>query len=204
MRNIITIGRQFGSGGREIGKAVADALNIPFYDKELLRRASQESGLRADLFEKADEKTSSILQSFAMSFSNGAFYQPNDYFTDNTLFQLQSEVLRKIVHEGSCVIVGRCADYILKDEAGLTSLFIHAYDADRVARICKVENISEKEALDMMKKKDKMRANYYNYYTDKTWGAASSYGLSLNSSLIGVNGCIAVVQEFIQQRQRLG
>lgn len=115
---IITIGRQFGSGGREIGKKLAEKFGISYYDKELLQLAAKESGLCSELFEKADEKTSgSFLQALAMGFSmNGAIYQPNDYFTDATLFQVQSDVIRKLGTEKSCVIVGRCADYILQDE----------------------------------------------------------------------------------------
>lgn len=198
-KNIISIGRQFGSGGREIGKKLAEDLGIPFYDHELILMASKESGLRPELFEQADEKTSgSMLQALAMGFSlNGAIYQPNDYFTDATLFQLQTDVIRQVAAEGSCVIVGRCADYILKEEPGLTSVFIHAEEECRKKRIMKDNPMSEKEAADIIKKTDKRRANYYSYYTDKTWGVSSSYHLSISSSAAGIEGCVEIIKHFI-------
>ncbi len=199
---IITIGRQFGSGGSEIGKKLADNLNIKYYDKELIQLAAKESGICPELFEKADEKTSGgLLQAFAMGFSmNGALYQPNDYFTDATLFQVQSDVIRKIAAERSCVIVGRCADYILKDDPHCTSVFIHSSEEDRIQRITGKNPVTEKEALEQMRKTDKTRASYYNYYTDKTWGAAMSYHLCLNSSVIGTDHCVRLIEEFIKNR----
>jgi len=199
---IITIGRQFGSGGSEIGKKLADNLNIKYYDKELIQLAAKESGICPELFEKADEKTSGgLLQAFAMGFSmNGALYQPNDYFTDTTIFQVQSDVIRKIAAERSCVIVGRCADYILKDDPHCTSVFIHSSEEDRIKRIIGKNPVTEKEALEQMRKTDKTRASYYNYYTDKTWGAAMSYHLCLNSSVIGTDHCVRLIEEFIKNR----
>lgn len=199
---IITIGRQFGSGGSEIGRKLADNLNIKYYDKELIQLAAKESGICPELFEKADEKTSGgLLQAFAMGFSmNGALYQPNDYFTDATLFQVQSDVIRKIAAERSCVIVGRCADYILKDDPHCTSVFIHSSEEDRIQRITGKNPVTEKEALEQMRKTDKTRASYYNYYTDKTWGAAMSYHLCLNSSVIGTDHCVRLIEEFIKNR----
>lgn len=199
---IITIGRQFGSGGSEIGKKLADNLNIKYYDKELIQLAAKESGICPELFEKADEKSSGgLLQAFAMGFSmNGALYQPNDYFTDATLFQVQSDVIRKIAAERSCVIVGRCADYILKDDPHCTSVFIHSSEEDRIKRIIGKNPVTEKEALEQMRKTDKTRASYYNYYTDKTWGAAMSYHLCLNSSVKGTDHCVRLIEEFIKNR----
>lgn len=199
---IITIGRQFGSGGHEIGKKLADGLGIAFYDKELIQLAAKESGICPELFEKADEKTSGgILQAFAMGFSmNGAIYQPNDYFTDATLFQVQSDVIRKIAAENACVIVGRCADYILQENKNCTSVFIHASEADRIQRIIGKTPMSEKEALEQMKKTDKTRATYYNYYTDKIWGAATSYHLCINSSVIGTNPSVKLIENFVKSR----
>ena len=190
------------SGGSEIGKKLADNLNIKYYDKELIQLAAKESGICPELFEKADEKSSGgLLQAFAMGFSmNGALYQPNDYFTDATLFQVQSDVIRKIAAERSCVIVGRCADYILKDDPHCTSVFIHSSEEDRIKRIIGKNPVTEKEALEQMRKTDKTRASYYNYYTDKTWGAAMSYHLCLNSSVIGTDHCVRLIEEFIKNR----
>lgn len=199
---IVTIGRQFGSGGSEIGKKLADCLHIAYYDKELLRLAAQESGICPELFEKADEKTSGgLLQALSMGFSmNGAVYQPHDCFTDTTLFQVQSDVIRKIAADHSCVIVGRCADYILKDDPHCTSVFIHSTEEDRVKRIIRKSSVSEKEALEQMKKTDKTRASYYNYYTDKVWGAASSYHFCLNSSVIGIEQCVRLIADFLTRK----
>lgn len=199
---IITIGRQFGSGGREIGKKLAEHLGIAYYDKELIQLAAKESGICPELFEKADEKTSGgILQAFAMGFSmNGVIYQPNDYFTDATLFQVQSDVIRKIAAENACVIVGRCADYILQNDENCTSIFIHSSEADRIQRIIRQTPMSEKEALEQIKKTDKTRASYYNYYTDKTWGAATSYHLCLDSSATGIDKAVDLIENFVRQR----
>lgn len=196
---IITIGRQFGSGGREIGKKLAEQLNIAYYDKELIQRAAQESGLCPELFEKADEKTSgSLLQAFTMGFSmNGSLFQSNDYFTDATLFQLQSEVIRNIASEGSCVIVGRCADYILNEEKNCFNIFIHSTLEDRSNRIQKTLSVGPKEAQEIIRKNDKTRATYYNYYTDKTWGAADSYHLCINSAVTGIDKAVELIKIFI-------
>ncbi len=199
---IITIGRQFGSGGREIGKKLAEHLNIAYYDKELIQLAAKESGICPELFEKADEKTSGgLLQAFAMGFSmNAPLYQPSDCFTNATLFQLQSDVIRKIATENSCVIVGRCADYILKNDPHTTSIFIHATETDRIQRIIRQTPMSEKEALELMRKTDKTRATYYNYYTDHIWGAAASYHLCLNSSVIGIDRCVGIITNLLSQK----
>lgn len=201
---IVTIGRQFGSGGREIGKKLAEKLNISYYDKELLQLAAKESGLCSELFEKADEKTSGgFLQALAMGFSmNGAIYQPNDYFTDATLFQVQSDVIRKLAAEKSCIIVGRCADYILQDEKNCTNVFIHSNMQDRAERVKKSLNLPEKEVLELIRKTDKNRSSYYNYYTDKTWGAASSYHLSIDSSILGTDKTTELIEFFIRQRTK--
>lgn len=203
-KTIITLGRQFGSGGREIGKKLAARLHIDYYDKELLQLAAKESGLCTELFEKADEKTSvSLLQAFAMGFSmNGVIFQPGDYFTDATLFRVQSDVIRKIASEKSCVIVGRCADYILSEEKSCTNIFIHASQESRIARILRQNPMSEKEALEVIRKADKTRATYYNYYTDKTWGAAASYHLCIDSSVADTDEIVDFIKTFVEKRHR--
>lgn len=200
---IVTIGRQYGSGGREIGKKLSERLGIFYYDKELLQLAAKESGLCSKLFEKADEKTSgNFLQALALGFSmNGTIYHPNDYFTDVTLFQVQSDVIRKLAKEKSCVIVGRCADYLLKDIPHCTHLFIHARLEERIRRVCREYSLSEKEASELIRKTDKTRASYYNYYTDKVWGAAESYHLCLDSSSLGIETAVDLLENFIRKRQ---
>ena len=168
---IITIGRQYGSGGREIGKLLAEQLGIVYYDKELINLASKESGICGEFFEKADEKTSgSLLKALAMGFSmNNAIFQSNDYLSNESLFQIQSDVIRKVASKQSCILVGRCADYILRDDPNCISIFISATLNDRIRRAMEYAHITEKDAEEYLHKADKSRASYYNYYTDKTW-----------------------------------
>ena len=197
-RIIVTIGRQFGSGGRIVGKKLAEQLGIPYYDKELINLASKESGICGEFFEKADEKNSgSLLKALAMGFSmNNAIFQSNDYLSNDSLFQIQSEVIRKVAAEGSCVLVGRCADYILRDEPDCVHVFISASWQDRVRRAMEYNRVPEKEAEEFLKKADKSRASYYNYYTDKVWGAAGSYDLCVNSSLYGIDRTVDFIRQF--------
>lgn len=197
---IITIGRQFGSGGRTIGKKLAEKLGIAYYDKELINLASKESGICGEFFEKADEKTSgSLLKALAMGFSmNNAIFQSNDYLSNESLFQIQSDVIRKVAAEQSCILVGRCADYILREDRDCISVFISASPEDRIKRVMGYNNISEKEAEDSIHKADKSRASYYNYYTDKNWGAAESYDLCINSSLYGLEQTTDFIQAFVE------
>ena len=196
---IITIGRQFGSGGRTIGRMLAEKLGIAYYDKELINLASKESGICGEFFEKADEKTSgSLLKALAMGFSmNNAIFQSNDYLSNESLFQIQSDVIRKGAAEQSCILVGRCADYILREDPDCISVFISASPEDRIKRAMGYNNISEKEAEETIHKADKSRASYYNYYTDKNWGAAESYDLCINSSLYGLERKTDYIQYFV-------
>lgn len=199
---IVTIGRQFGSGGRTIGKKLAEQLGIPYYDKELINLASKESGICGEFFEKADEKTSSsLLKALAMGFTmNNAIFQSNDYLSNESLFQIQSEVIRKVAAEQSCVLVGRCADYILREDKNCMSVFISARMEDRIQRAVGYARIEEKEAEEYIRKVDKSRASYYNYYTDKIWGAAESYDLCINSSVYGIDETTAFIREFVSKR----
>lgn len=196
---IVTIGRQFGSGGRTIGKKLAEQLGIAYYDKELINLASKESGICGEFFEKADEKTSgSLLKALAMGFSmNNAIFQSNDYLSNESLFQIQSDVIRKVAAEGSCVLVGRCADYILREDPDCVNIFISADLEDRIQRAMEYNHIAEKDAEEFLHKADKSRASYYNYYTDKTWGAAESYDLCINSSRYGLEKTTEFIKSFI-------
>ena len=198
---IITIGREFGSGGRQIGKQLADMLGIEYYDKELIYLASKESGLCTEFFEKADEKKAgSLLQAFALGFSmNNAGMISNDYLSNESLFKIQADVIQKLAKEKSCIFVGRCADYILRNEKHCTNLFIHATQDDRIHRIQERHNLSAQEAQELIHKTDKSRAGYYNYYTDKTWGAASSYDLTINSSILGLARTAEFIKTFIER-----
>lgn len=202
-KTVVTIGRQFGSGGREIGQKLADTLHIAYYDKQLLERAAKESGLRSELFEKSDEKASTnLFHTFTIGFPvNRITYQPSGCLTESPIFQLQSDTIRKAAEESSCVIIGRAADFILKDDPCLTSVFIHADMPDRVERVMRVYSLDEKAATALILKTDKSRADYYNHYTDKTWGAAASYELSINSSSIGTDNAVELIAGFIRTKE---
>lgn len=196
---VITVGRQFGSCGKEIGHALAKRFGITFYDKELIALASKESGLCQEFFEKADEKNSgNLLQAFAAGFTFGPF-QYNDFLSNDKLFQIQSDVIRKVADEHSCVIVGRCADYILRDNKRCINIFIHADLEKRVKTVMERQNITEQEARELVRKMDKTRPNYYNFYSDKEWGVASSYHLSVDSSLLGVEGTVDFIEQFVKK-----
>ncbi len=199
---VITIGRQFGSGGRTIGKKLAEQMSIAYYDKELINLASKESGICGEFFEKADERNSgSLLKALAMGFTmNNAIFQSNDYLSNESLFQIQSDVIRKVAAEGSCVLVGRCADYILREEKDCCNVFISASAEDRIRRAMEYNQTDEKEAAEFIRKADKSRASYYNYYTDKVWGAAESYDLCINSSRYGIERTIAFIRAFVEGR----
>lgn len=206
-RVVITIGRQFGSGGRDVGQKLAKALGISYYDREILSVAAQESGLCEDVFAKADEKTASGL-SYALSTGYsymGMFMPYTDFLSNDGLFQLQSDAMRKLAEQESCIIVGRCADYILRDHPALMSFFIHNSRENRVQRIMNYGEkvIREEQAKELMEKTDKSRAAYYNYYTNKTWGAACSYHFSIDVSLLGIDASVALMKEIVERRQQL-
>lgn len=204
-KTIITIGRQLGSGGRTIGKKLAERLGIAYYDRELINLASKESGICGEFFEKADEKTSGgLLKAFAMGFSmNSAIFQNNDYLSNESLFQIQSDVIRKVAAEGSCVLVGRCADYILRDESNCLNVFVTARMEDRIKRVLEYNNdLKENEVEEFINKADKSRSAYYNYYTDKVWGAAASYDLCVNSSYYGIEATVDYILTFLENNAK--
>lgn len=202
-RFVITIGRQFGAGGRELGHRLAEMFDIPYYDKELIAEASKESGLDPEYFEKADEQApGSLMHALAASLmmSGGAVGAENALAGEN-IFKFQSDVIREVAHAESCVIVGRCADYILRNEPLCISMFIYASDDDRIDRIMRCHGAgSLREAQEMMRKTDKKRAGYYNFYTDKAWGAATTYNLCIDSSILGIEKTAEVIRDYVEQR----
>jgi cytidylate kinase len=199
---VINIGRQFGSGGRLIGEKLASQMGISFFDKELIQIASQESGVGKEFFENFDEKSShSILGGlFGLrgNFSDEMF--SNNYLNNETLFKIQSDVIRNLTEQQSCIFVGRCADYILKDHPRCLNLFVSANIDDRIKRIAEKEQIDEKKAKDLIEKTDKKRASYYNYFSNKVWGAAESYHLCINSSFLGIDETTTVIKQFAEKR----
>lgn len=199
INTVITISRQYGSGGRFVGRKLAEALNIPFYDKELITMAAEESGMSRELFEKADEKASnSLLYTLSMNsyLLHGMAGVP-DLPLNDKVFLVQSEVIRKIADKGPCVIVGRCADYILRELPNCVNVYIYSDMEDRVARATTYYNLSADRAKEQIQKTDKKRATYYNFYTNLKWGRAENYDLSLNSAKIGIDGCVDVICRFV-------
>lgn len=185
---VLTIARQYGSGGREIGLRVAELLGIKFYDKELITLAAQKSGLHPQVAHHADEKvTNSLLYTLAMG--SGAFSTTNfnmDVPINDKLFITQSDIIKGLVQENDCVVIGRCADYVLRNYDNRLSIFIYADMDCRIRRIAEVNQVSENEARDMIKKTDKRRVNYYNFYTGRKWGSFENYHASFNSSVLGI------------------
>ena len=201
---VINIGRQLGSGGRKIGEKLSRELGISFYDKELISLASKESGLCKEFFEKADEKTSqSIIGGlFGMRFpfvGDGTIPYGN-FLSNDALFKIQSDVIRELAEKKSCIFVGRCADYILREHPRCINVFISAQLEDRVERICKQYELSKEKAEELIDKTDKRRASYYNYYSYKTWGMASTYHLCIDSSMLGINDTAEFIKNFVARK----
>ena len=196
---IISIGRQFGSGGKEIGKKLAKELSIKCFDKEIIKLASKESGIREEMFEVADEKP---VNSFLYSIVAHGFpaYTPsipvNGVLTNDKIFALQANTIRKISEEMSAVIIGRCADDILRDHEKLVKIFIYQDKEKRVKRISEIYNLSEKESYEMIRRMDKSRSSYYEFFTSKRWGDVSNYDLCIDSS-VGIDNAVKIIKEFI-------
>ena len=200
MKTIISIGREFGSGGHLIGKRLAEKLNIPFYDKELLDRAAKDSGLCKEIFENQDERpTNSFLYSLVMdTYSSNVM---NDMPLNQKVFLAQFESIKRLASEGPCVIIGRCADYALEDNPDLLSVFVHADPDARVKRISQLYNLTPNKARDRIRKNDKSRSSYYNYYTSKEWGAVESYDISIDSSKFGIEGAVEFLLKAIEIKE---
>lgn len=197
---IITIGRQFGSGGHEIGVKLAEKYGIPCYDKDLLARAAKESGFCEEMIKNHDERPTNsflynlVMDTYSMGYSTGAYV---DMPIGQRVFLAQFDTIKEVAKEGSCVIIGRCADYALSEYKNCINFFIHADMDERIKRIMAKHEVSEKEAKDMIAKKDKQRASYYNYYSNKKWGQASSYHLSIDSGVLGLDGTVELMKTFI-------
>ncbi len=180
---LINIGRQFGSGGRLVAQAIGRKLDIPVYDNELISKAAEESGFSKHFFAKSDETRS--LFSISSFFANARFGIADNYMSDNELFRIQSDVIRKIAEKGSAIFIGRCSDYILRDMHCL-DVFITASDEVRIKRVAEREGITPEEAERLIRTKDRTRETYYNYFTFGNWGVASNYDFCIDSSLLGI------------------
>ena len=205
MNTIITIGRQAGSGGREIGEKLSKHFDIPFFDRELLSRAAKESGFCEEMIQMHDEKPTNsflynlVMDTYSFGYNTSTFV---DMPISHKVFLAQFDTVKKIADEGPCVIVGRCADYALSDYDNVLRLFIYANEVDRCKRLMQRFSVEEKEAKELMFKTDKRRASYYNYYSSKKWGRAESYDLCINSSLLGTEGTVNLIIQAVEDFEK--
>ena len=214
---VITIGRQFGSGGRYVGRMLAEKLGIPFYDKELLSEAAKQSGICEEIFEDHDEKPArsllfNLVTGMQVHGDAGSYYM--DMPLNHKIFLAQFEAIKKLASEGPCVMVGRCADYALADNPDCFSVFVHANLDWRINRIAqkynkKVERavkyygVDPQKAEDRIRKADKQRASYYNYYATATWGDVNNYDLCVDTGKLGVEGTAELIARFVELRQAM-
>lgn len=190
MKYVVTIGREYGSGGRFIGKLLAERLNIPFYDEELLTKAAQESGLSEAVFKNFDEQKEGF-------FSSGMGMYSYDMSLGQKVFLAQFDAIKKIANNESCIIVGRCADYVLKDYKNVVNIFICAPMEDKINRAVTYYGLNPNKAANEISKKNKKRRSYYNFYTDREWGKASNYDLCINSR-IGVDETVDAIEAYVK------
>jgi cytidylate kinase len=214
---IITISREFGSGGRDVGKLIAEELGLPIYDKEIMHMATEKSGLPSDFAEKSGESVSSrfMLNLRRLSMNVPAMRVPSGYNSQvaasavtavgnkpdqDKLYIAQTAVIREIAEQGGCVIVGRCAGYVLRKHPKLLSVFIRGNIDCRVRRAVEIYGLSEKNAVDEVRKIDKHRANYYKHYTERQWGSVRNYDLVVNTSYTDIPGAAEVIKTMVQRR----
>ena len=193
MHTIINIGRSFGSAGGHIGHAIGKKLGIPFYDNELISKVAEEEGYSKSLFTHAEEKSLFSFSSFFASSRLG--YMDGGYVNDNVLFKIQSDVIRSIARKGDAIFIGRCADYILRDMDCL-NVFVTAPEEFRIQSLVKTEGMRADEAEKLMRRKDRTRETYYNYYTFGAWGQAANYHLCVDSSILGIEGTADLIVDF--------
>ena len=205
MNTVITIGRQFGSAGREIGEKVAEYFGIKCYDKELLTRAAKESGFCEEMIQNHDERPTNsflynlVMDTYSFGYNSSSFV---DVPMSQKVFMAQFDSSKKIASEGPCIIVGRCADYALSDKENCLHLFIYGNEDCRIKRIMQKYDLSEAKAREMIIKKDRQRQSYYNYYSSKKWGRADSYHLCINSSILGVEGTVKLIIQYIEDFEK--
>lgn len=203
-RYVITIGRTFGSGGRALGRLLADKLGIGFYDKELLVKAAEKSGMSPEYFERNDERVPkyfSGLFSFSHGYNPMSFYAGSSSITADHIYEAQCDFMHDIASASPCVIVGRTADYVLRDVPNVVNLFVHASMDVCVKRIVeRADTLTADEARSLAERTNKLRASFYNFYTDKKWGAASSYDLTMDLSVLPLDAAADYVIEYLRYR----
>ena len=192
-KHVIALGRQFGSGGREIGRKLSESLGFAYYDRELLKLAAERAEVGEELFADKDEKAGNPW--LFKAFYQGGPKVKQGQSAEDVLFQMQSEIIRELAEKEDCIIVGRCADYILQDTADCLKVFIHADLAFRAKRIVEVYGEREQSPEERLRDKDKRRAAYHRFYTNMKWGHAQNYHLTLDSGVIGIDKCVDIIAE---------
>lgn len=199
-KTIVTISREFGSGGRLIGKRLAEQMGVPYYDKTLLDRIAEESGYSREMLEESERKAkNSFLYSLASALGTSEA-GPESLSLNERFFLAQFDTIRKIADEGSCVIVGRCSDYILRGLPEATHVFIYAEEADKIKRAVQEYGVPEDEVVKMMRDTDKARANYYAYHTGRKWGEHVNYSLSIDSGYIEIEDIVDLILQYTKVR----
>ena len=198
-KTLISVGRQFGSGGRQVADALGEKLGLKVYDNELISQAAAESGFSEHLLARSDEKRR--IFSISNFLTSGRFGVPDNYLGDNGMFMIQSQVIKNIAEKESAIFIGRCSDYILRNSDCL-SVFISAPMVNRVKRVSERMGLSELEAENLILKKDKSRENYYNYFTFRSWGKADNYHICLDSSVLGIDGTADAIIRFLKARDK--
>ena len=190
--------------GHEIGERLSEKLEIPFYDKEMLDRASKDSGIAEELLKAHDEKPTSsflyslVMDTYSLGYKSGSY---SDMPINHKIFLAQFDAIKKLAEEGPCILIGRCADYALEDYRNVLSVFIHADTAKRAKRISRMYDMTEAKAKEMIIKTDKKRGSYYNYYTNKKWSAVQSYDVCLDSGKLGIDGCVDAIIEIVKIKE---
>ena len=200
---IVTIARQYGSGGHQVGELVAKKFGMMYHDKSLIEKAAQKLGVSEEMLKSADEKAT---PSFLYSIATGNYdvyplsinFAPYEMPINDKLFNLQADIIREESEKSSCVFVGRCADYILNGKPKLVKVFIYADMDSRIKRVMEHHGISEQDARVLIYKNDKKRANYYNYYTSLKWGKSDNYNIMIDTSKIGTDGAVKIIGEYIK------
>lgn len=196
LNSVITISRQYGSGGRFVAKKLAEKLGIPFYDNELITMAAKESGYAENMFEKAEQMSShSLLYSLSMfGTAAGVYGLP----LSDKVFLIQSDIIKKCADKGPCVVVGRCADFVLKEYPNVINFFLYSDIESRIKRVETYYNSDAKNIEEDIIKRDKKRAAYYNYYTTQRWGAIENYHLAINTDAVGIDNCVDILARFAE------
>ena len=194
-QTIITIGREFGSGGSEVGHKISEMLDIPFYDKEIISLSAEKSGLSESFLRSRDERMST-----GLLYTLSAGMYPGVMPINQDAFQVQFNVIRNIASQGSCVIVGRCADYVLRDHPHLVNCFIHAPLSLRIDRIAQLHNLDRSEAKNLIKQMDKQRSQYYSFYVPHDWGRAQNYHLCIDSE-IGTEKVAQLISNYVKMTE---